>query len=103
MKYLVLTCLKVVLIAGCASAPPPKPAPAPREIAVLSIVRLEACDKPYAYFVVTTDGVIHEAPAEDMSKAQIAGLDNAAEGLPDGNAGSMAIPCVPSQKTSLQD
>lgn len=87
---------------GCASVPKPKPVDAaPQPTKILSIIRITACGKALSYVVVTEDGAVNAAGAEELSKDEIDGLDEAANELPEGNAGNLQIPCVPMQKTGL--
>lgn len=89
--------LAAVFVTGCASVPKPH-ALTPK---VMTIIRITECDKPFAYIIVTSDGAVHAAPREELSKDEVDGIDTAAEALPDGNAGDIPIPCVPTQTTSF--
>lgn len=100
MKNVIAVCM-FMLIAGCAAVPKAKPVAKPVELRVISVLELSECGKPKAFFAITNDGTIHPADADDLSKDQIAGIEALAGTLPEGNAGEVALPCVPSQKTRL--
>lgn len=101
VKTLVVIAFAIAVIwtVGCSSAPKPK---APTETRILSIIELTKCGNPIAVIVVTSDGAVNVAPADELSKEQMEGIDAEAMALPEGSAGKLDIPpCIPSQKTSL--
>jgi hypothetical protein len=101
MRYLVL--VAALSLVSCAHRFPPGPPPKAKVVDpatdAISVLKLTECGKVKAVFIVTADGQIHAADVEELSKDQLDGIDALAEALPEGNAGDIDLPCIPSQKT----
>jgi hypothetical protein len=89
----------LLIMSGCAATPPKKVEAAKEEIEVISILKLAQCDKAMAYFAITNDGVIHAANIKELSQDQIDGIESDMQSLPEGNAGQVDLPCLPTDKT----
>jgi hypothetical protein len=92
----------MLILTGCAATPPEKPAavaPVKDGVEVISILKIDQCDKAVAYFAVTNNGVIHAVSAKELSKDQIEGIETDMQALPEGNAGQLDLPCLPTDQT----